>query len=152
MADKNNTQDKWLGVVIWLGLFVGTVFTSNSLMNVFSGIINAIFQMVGGDIAALFTNPGAIFLVILSLALIFLIFNAWRNMVSLTFELVLAFSGQVEGLLFLNLVDFTQSKEEEDDETDIPKSSLPSAVMRDLAFSWGLFFITFLVLPLLLQG
>ena len=152
MADKNNTQDKWLGVVIWLGLFVGTVFTSNALMNVFSGIINAIFQMVGGDIAALFTNPGAIFLVILSLALIFLIFNAWRNMVSLTFELVLAFSGQVEGLLFLNLVDFTQSKEEEDDETDIPKSSLPSAVMRDLAFSWGLFFITFLVLPLLLQG
>jgi hypothetical protein len=150
MADKNNVQDKWLGVVVWLGLFVGLVFTSNALMNVFSGIINAIFQMIGGDVTALFTSPGALFLVILSLALIFLIFNAWRNMVSLTFELVLTFSGQVEGLLFLNLVDFAKGKEE--DEMDIPKSSLPSAVMRDLAFSWGLFFITFLILPMILQG
>jgi hypothetical protein len=150
MADKNSSQDKWLGVIVWLGLFVGVVFTSNALMNVFSGIINAIFQMIGGEVSALFTNPGALFLVILSIALIFLVFNAWRNLVSLTFELVLSFSGQIEGVLFLNLVDFSKGKE--DDEVDIPKSSLPSAVMRDLAFSWGLFFITFLILPMLLKG
>lgn len=149
MADKNHSQDKWLGVTIWLGLFVGTVFTSNALLNVFGGIINAIFQMVLGDFTALFTNYGALFLVILSLALIFLVFNAWRNMVSLTFELVLAFSGQVDGRLFSNLLDFARGKE---DETDIPKSSLPSAVMRDLAFSWGLFFISFFILPLFMQG
>jgi hypothetical protein len=149
MADKNHSQDKWLGVSIWLGLFGGTVFTSNALMNVFSGIINAIFQMVLGDFTALFTNYGALFLVILSLALIFLIFNAWRNLVSLTFELVLAFSGQVEGLLFSNLLDYAKGK---DDVADIPRSSLPSAVMRDLAFSWGLFFISFFILPLFMQG
>jgi hypothetical protein len=129
---------------------VGTAFTSNALTDVFSGIISTIYQMIGGDVSELFRNFGALFLAILSLVLIFLIFNAWRNMVSLTFELVLAFSDQVEGLLFLNLVDFAQGKEE--DELDIPKSSLPSAVMRDLAFTWGLFFITYFVLPFLLQG
>ena len=150
MADKNNSQEKWIGVTIWLGLFLGLAFTSKSLIDVFQGIIQTIYQMVGGDVTALFTNFPALFLTILSLVLIFLIFNAWRNMVSLTFELVLTFSGHVEGLLFLNLVDFAQSKE--DDEVDIPKSSLPSAVMRDLAFSWGLFFITYFVLPFLLQG
>jgi hypothetical protein len=150
MADKNGSQDKWVGVTVWLGLFAGLVFTSNALKDVFSGVISTIYQMVGGDVSALFTNFSALFLAILSLVLIFLIFNAWRNLVSLTFELVLTFSGQVEGLLFLNLVDFAQGKE--DDETDIPKSSLPSAVMRDLAFSWGLFFITYFVLPFMLPA
>ncbi|MGD8456210.1 MAG: hypothetical protein PVF83_07505 [Anaerolineales bacterium] len=150
MADKNGSQDKWVGVTVWLGLFAGLVFTSNALKDVFSGVISTIYQMVGGDVSALFTNFSALFLAILSLVLIFLIFNAWRNLVSLTFELVLTFSGQVEGLLFLNLVDFAQGKE--GDETDIPKSSLPSAVMRDLAFSWGLFFITYFVLPFMLPA
>lgn len=150
MDDKNHTQDKWLGLIVWLGLFGGLVFTSNALMNVFNGIINAFFQMVGSDSSGMFTNPRVLALLFLSLVLIFLIFNAWRNMVSMTLELVMAFSGQIEGLLFLNLVDF--AKDREDDGTDIPKGSLPSAVMRDLAFSWGLFFITFLFLPVLLQG
>jgi hypothetical protein len=150
MTDKNSSQDKWLGVTIWFGLLVGAGFTSNALMNVFSGMINAIFQMVQGSLTVLFTNYSALFLAILSLALIFLIFNAWRNLVSLTFELVLAFSGQLDGPLFLNLLDFAKAKS--DEEADIPKSSLPSAVMRDLAFSWGLFFISFFILPLLMQG
>ncbi len=146
MADKNSSTDKWLAVTIWIGLLVGVGFTSNALMGVFGSIIQTIFQMVQGEMSALFSNYGALFLAILALILIFLIFNAWRNMVSLTYELILAFSGSLDGPLFMNLLDFAPTKDDEEVET--PRSSLPSVVVRDLAFLWGLFFISFFVLPI----
>lgn len=146
MADKNSSQDKWLAVTIWIGLLVGVGFTSNALMGVFGSIIQTIFQMVQGEMKALFSNYGALFLAILALIMIFLVFNAWRNMVSLTYELVLAFSGSLDGSLFMNLLDFSKGKD--DEEAEVPKSSLPSAVVRDMAFLWGLFFVSFFVLPI----
>jgi hypothetical protein len=146
MANNNASQDKWLAVTIWLGLLVGVGFTSNALMSVFGGIIQTVFQLVQGEMSGLFSNYGALFLAILALVLIFLIFNAWRNMVSLTYELVLAFSGSLDGPVFMNLLDFAKDKENET--VDVPKGSLPSAVVRDLAFLWGLFFISFFVLPI----
>jgi hypothetical protein len=145
MADNNSSQDKWLAVTIWIGLLVGVGFTSNALMNVFGGIIQTVFQLVQGDVSTLFKEPKAILLTVLALVLIFLIFNAWRNMVSLTYELVLSFSGSLDGPLFMNLLDFAEAK---DEGVDTPRSSLPSAVVRDLAFLWGLFFISFLLLAL----
>ena len=54
MADNNSSQDKWLAVSIWLGLLVGVGFTSNALMGVFGGIIQTVFQLVQGEMKALF--------------------------------------------------------------------------------------------------
>ena len=147
MANNNSSQDKWLGVTIWIGLLVGVGFTSNALMNIFGAVIQTVLQVAQGDISLLFAkeNIVSLLLVILQLIMIFLIFNAWRNMVSLTYELVLAFSGSLDESLFMNLLDF--AKDREDETIEVPKSSLPSAVVRDLAFLWGFFFISFFILP-----
>jgi hypothetical protein len=149
MANNKSSQDKWVAVVIWFGLLVAALYTSNSIVGVFGEIVNYLFNIVGGTgesvFKALSSNYGALFLILLVLALIFLIFNAWRNLVTLTFELVFAFSGELDEPLFKGLLDFEETGEEGSGEAI---RSLPSVVLRDLAISWALFYLIFFVLPI----
>lgn len=150
MANKKTSQDMWVAVVVWFGLLVAALYTSNSIVGVFGDLVNFIFSVVGGTgetvLKALFSPPfGPLFLALLALMLIFLIFNAWRNLVTLTFELVFAFSGELDEPLFKVLLDFEETGEEGSVEA---KRSLPSVVLRDLAISWALFYLFFFVLPI----
>ena len=150
MANNKTSQDKWVAIVFWFGLLVAALYTSNSIVGVFGEIVNFIFGVVGGAgesvLKALFSPPyGALFLALLALALIFLIFNAWRNLVTLTFELVFAFSGELDEPLFKGLLDFAETDEGGSAEAT---RSLPSVVLRDLAISWALFYLVFFVLPI----
>ncbi len=127
------SQKGWMSVVIWLGLFAGTAFTSNSTINVFYTIIQAVFSVLTNGIADLFNNYGVLFAVVLGIVLIFLIVSAWLGLVSYTFlvgEMVLG------------------DKEEDDD--DDSGAELPGQVARYLAFTWGLLFIMFLILPVVM--
>lgn len=150
MANNKTSQDKWVAIVFWFGLLVAALYTSNSIVGVFGEIVNFIFGSVGGTgesvLKTLFSPPyGALFLALLAVALIFLIFNAWRNLVTLTFELVFAFSGELDEPLFKGLLDFEETDEEGPAEA---RRSLPSVVLRDLAISWALFYLVFFALPI----
>ena len=149
MANKKTSQDMWVAVVVWFGLLVAALYTSNSIVGVFGDLVNFIINVVGGTgesvFKALSSNYGALFLTLLALALIFLIFNAWRHLVTLTFELVFAFAGELDEPLFRGLLDFEETGEEGSAEAI---RSLPSVVLRDLAISWALFYLFFLALPI----
>lgn len=132
--DSKLTQKGWMSVVIWLGLLGATAFTSNSTVNVFNAIIQALFSTLVTGIGDLFSNYGVLFATILGIVLIFLIISAWLGLVSYTF----AVGQMVFG-----------SEEDADDEA-ADAADLPGSVARYLAFSWGLFFILFLVLPVVM--
>ncbi len=148
MANNKTSQDKWVAVVVWFGLLVAALYTSNSIVGVFGDLVNFIISVVGGTGESLFkalsSNYGALFLILLAVMLIFLIFNAWRNLVTLTFELVIAFAGELDEPLFKGLLDFEETGEGSGE----AKRSLPSVVLRDLAISWALFYLFFLALPI----
>lgn len=143
MDEKKMAQDKWIGVVVWGVLAVGLLFTSNAMIDIFNSLISAVFSRINAGVASLFSDLPSLFVLLLALILLLALLNAWRNLVSLTFELVLAFSGKADGDLFEGLLNFSS-----DEEDAYPKSSLPSSVLRDLAIVWGLFYLIFLVLPL----
>jgi hypothetical protein len=126
---ENKTSLKgWGSVVIWLGLVAATAYTSNALITMFGQIIEFLFSSLAGDIAALFQNYGTLFATILGIGMIFLIVFAWLNLVSFTFD----------------VIDIVFAAEEE-----VEDSVYPASVIRYLAFTWGLFYILFLILPVL---
>ncbi|NIW49337.1 MAG: hypothetical protein GWN30_32595 [Gammaproteobacteria bacterium] len=136
MNSKMN-QKEWMSVVIWVGLLAGTAYTSNATVNVFNAIIQALFSTLQGGISDLFSNYGVLFAVILGIVLIFLIVSAWLGFVSYTFE--------------VGSYVFGGSEDEEDEEEFVSEmSALPGQVVRYLGFSWGLFFILFLILPMVM--
>ncbi|HAY85406.1 MAG TPA: hypothetical protein DCY42_10935 [Chloroflexi bacterium] len=131
--DSKLTQKGWMSVVIWLGLLGGTAYTSNATVNVFNAIIQALFQTLTTGIADLFQNYGVLFATLLGIVLIFLLVSAWLGLVSYTFEVG-------------NLVFGDDDEEDEDSEM----SALPGQVARYLGFTWGLFYILFLILPMVM--
>jgi hypothetical protein len=120
------SQKGWQTVVIWLGLLAAAAFTSEALYEAFYQIVSTLFGTIVGDVGALFQNYGVLFATILAIALIFLIVSAWLNLVSFTFD----------------IIDIVFEAEEE-----VEDSVYPANVVRYLAFSWGLYFILFLILP-----
>ena len=136
MNSKMN-QKEWMSVVIWVGLLAGTAYTSNATVNVFNAIIQALFSTLQGGISDLFSNYGVLFAVILGIVLIFLIVSAWLGFVSYTFE--------------VGSYVFGGSEDEDDEEEFVSEmSALPGQIARYLGFSWGLFFILFLILPMVM--
>jgi len=129
------TQKGWMSVVIWLGLLAATAYTSNATVNVFNAIIQALFSTLTTGIGDLFSNYGVLFATILGIVLIFLLVSAWLGLVSYTFV--------VSEFIFGN-------DDEEADEDDSDMSALPGQVARYLGFTWGLFFILFLILPMVM--
>ena len=126
-----------MSVVIWVGLLAGTAYTSNATVNVFNAIIQALFSTLQGGISDLFSNYGVLFAVILGIVLIFLIVSAWLGFVSYTFE--------------VGSYVFGGSEDEDDEEEFVSEmSALPGQIARYLGFSWGLFFILFLILPMVM--
>lgn len=130
--DSKLSQKAWMAVVVWLGLTAATAYTSNATYNVFNAIISALFSALPNGISDLFTNYGVLFTVILSIVLIFLVVSAWLGVVSFTFD--------IGDLVFGN-------NEEEDEDFAEDVTNTVGQVARYLGFSWGLFFILFLILP-----
>lgn len=131
------SQKAWMAVAIWLGLLAATAYTSNATVNVFNAIIQALFSSLTNGISDLFSNYGILFAVILSIVLIFLLVSAWLGLVSFTFE--------VGDLVFGKAKD---EEEEEDQAEDI--TAVAGQIARYLGFSWGLFYILFLILPVVM--
>jgi len=131
------SQKAWMGVVVWLGLLGATAYTSNATVNVFNAIIQALFSALVNGISDLFTNYGVLFAVILSIVLIFLLVSAWLALVSFTFE--------VGDLVFGKAKD---GDEEEDQAEEM--TTVAGQIARYLGFSWGLFYILFLILPVVM--
>lgn len=129
---SSKMQKSWMAVVIWVGLLAGTAYTSNATVNVFNAIIQALFSTLTTGISDLFSNYGVLFATILGIVLIFLLVSAWLGLVSYTFE--------VGSLVF-------GKDEEEQDDT---MSAQPGIVARYLGFAWGLFYILFLILPIVM--
>lgn len=135
--DSKLSQKAWMAVVVWLGLLAATAYTSNATVNVFNAIIQALFSSLVNGISDLFTNYGILFAVILSIVLIFLLVSAWLGLVSFTFE--------VGDLVFGNDRDEDEDEEHAEDITNVV-----GQVARYLGFSWGLFYILFLILPVVM--
>ncbi len=135
--DSKLSQKAWMAVVVWLGLLAATAYTSNATVNVFNAIIQALFSSLVNGISDLFTNYGILFAVILSIVLIFLLVSAWLGVVSYTFE--------VGDLVFGNAKDEDEDEEQAEDITNVV-----GQVARYLGFSWGLFYILFLILPVVM--
>jgi hypothetical protein len=132
--DSKTTQKSWMAVVIWAALLGATAYTSNATVNVFNAIIQTLFQTLVNGIGDLFTNYGVLFATLLSIGLIFLLLSAWLGLVSYTFE----------------IGSFVFGKEEDDEDNDADLFSLPGQIARYLGFSWGLFYILFLILPMVM--
>ena len=122
-----------MAVVFWAALLGATTYTSNATVNVFNAIIQTLFQTLVNGIGDLFTNYGVLFATLLSIGLIFLLISAWLGLVSYTFE----------------VGSFVFGKEEEDEE-EADLFTLPGQIARYLGFSWGLFYILFLILPMVM--
>ncbi|MCB2178674.1 hypothetical protein KQH61_04585 [bacterium] len=133
--DSKLSQKAWMAVVVWLGLAAATAYTSKATADVFYTIVSTLFSSLTNGIGDLFTNYGLLFTVILSIVLIFLIVSAWLGVVSYTFE--------VGDLVFGN----AKEDEEEDEDLADDITNTVGTVARYLGFSWGLFFIIFLLLP-----
>lgn len=131
------SQKAWMAVVVWLGLLATTAYTSNATVNVFNAIIQALFSTMVNGISDLFTNYGVLFAVILSIVLIFLLVSAWLGLVSFTFEVG-------------DLVFGKKDEEDEDDDLADEVTNTIGQVARYLGFSWGLFYILFLILPVVM--
>lgn len=130
--DSKLSQKGWIAVILWAGLLAAAAYTSNATVNVFNAIIQTLFQTLAGDISNLFSNYGVLFAVILAIGLVFLVVSAWLGLVSYTFE----------------VASFVFGDEEDGEEADL--MTFPGQVARYLGFSWGLFYILFLVLPMVL--
>jgi len=133
------SQKGWMSVVVWLGLFAGTAFSSAvtlglSVFPINIGVFSMILQFLNGfaTLDALLKDYSALFVLFLGLILIFLLISAWLYLVSYTFE--------VSNLIF--------GDEEEDDEEESGLFTLPGQITRYLGFSWGIIFIFFLIIPL----
>ena len=135
--DSKLSQKAWMAVVVWLGLLGATAYTSNATVNVFNAIIQALFSTLTNGIGDLFTNYGVLFAVILSIVLIFLLVSAWLGLVSFTFE--------VGDMVFGKADD-----EDDDDDAAEDITTVVAQVARYLGFSWGLFYILFLILPVVM--
>ena len=138
--DSKLTQKGWMSVILWLGLLVGTGFTSAvtlglSVFPINIGVFSLLFQYFGNFTAldALLKDYSALFILFLGLILIFLLISAWLYLVSFTFE--------VSNLVF-------GDDDEEDDDEDSGLFSLPGQITRYLGFAWGIIFIFFLIIPL----
>lgn len=125
------SQKGWQTIAIWLGLLAATAFTSDALYDAFYQIVSTLFSTIVGDFGALFQNYGVLFATILAIGLIFLLVSAWLNLVSFTFD----------------IIDIVFEAEEE-----VEDSVYPASVVRYLAFTWGLYFILFLILPVVYPG
>ncbi len=135
--DSKVSQKGWMAVVVWVGLLAGVAFTSNATVNVFNAIIQALFSTLTEGISSLFSNYGILFATLLGILLIFLIVSAWLGVVTFTFEVAeFVFGKKEEG--------------EEDEEEYEGLSTQPGSIVRYLAFAWGLFYIIFLVLPMVM--
>ncbi len=133
--DSKLSQKGWIAVVVWAGLLAATAYTSNATVNVFNAIIQTLFQTLVNGIGDLFTNYGVLFATLLSIGLVFLLLSAWLGLVTFTFE--------VGHLVF-------GKKEEGEEEEEDGLSTLPGQVTRYLGFSWALFYILFLILPMVM--
>ena len=134
--DSKLSQKAWIAALMWAGLLAATAYTSNATVNVFNAIIQTLFQTLVNGIGDLFSNYGVLFATLLSIGLVFLLLSAWLGLVSFTFE--------VGALVFGN----EEEEEEEIEDSDI--STLPGQIARYLGFSWGLFYILFLILPMVM--
>ncbi|MBN2044915.1 MAG: hypothetical protein JW757_07855 [Anaerolineales bacterium] len=132
--DSKTNQKGWMAVVVWVALLGATAYTSNATVNVFNAIIQTLFQTLVNGIGDLFTNYGVLFATLLSIGLVFLLLSAWLGLVTYTFE--------IGGFIF--------GKEEDEEEEDSDIFSLPGQIARYLGFSWGLFYILFLMLPMVM--
>ncbi|MEN8242723.1 MAG: hypothetical protein ABFS17_12425 [Chloroflexota bacterium] len=123
-------MDKKLSlVIVWVGLIAAAAYTSNAMIGIFGQIVEALFSTLAGDFSALFSNYGVLFTTILGIGLIFLIVSAWLNIVSYTFD--------ITDVIF-------------EVEEDVEDSTYPAAAVRYMAFTWGLFFVLFLILPMVI--
>ena len=132
--DSKHSQKAWIAALMWAGLLAATAYTSNATVNVFNAIIQTLFQTLVNGIGDLFSNYGVLFATLLSIGLVFLLLSAWLGLVSFTFE--------VGAMVF--------GKEEEDEDEDSDLTTLPGQIARYLGFSWGLFYILFLILPMVM--
>lgn len=137
--DSKLSQKGWMSVATWLGLIGVTAFTSKSIIDLFTAIVQTLFQTLTNGIGDLFSNYGVLFATILGIVLIFLILSAWLSLVSYTY---------VVGQLVFGMSEKADDEDEEGDELDAVE--LFSGVVRYLTFSWGLFFILFLILPMVM--
>jgi hypothetical protein len=132
--ELDTTNKSWMAVAIWAALLGATAYTSNATVNVFNAIIQTLFQTLVNGIGDLFSNYGVLFATLLSIGLIFLLISAWLGLVSYTFE----------------IGNFVFGKGDDDEEEEADLFTLPGQVARYLGFSWGLFYILFLILPMVM--
>ena len=121
------SQDRWMSVIMWVGLLFGAGYTSKIILDLFNPILNAVVSTLGPEgFKKIFSaeNLGALFIFILAIALIVLIYMVWSKLVSFTFEIFLPEDEEEEGLV------------------------LASDVVRFLGFSWVAFFVIYLLLPI----
>ena len=121
------SQDRWMSVIMWVGLLLGAGYTSKTILDLFNPILNAVVSTLGPDGFKNIFGPGnlgALFIFILAIALIVLIYMVWSKLVSFTFEIFLPEGEEEEGFV------------------------LASDVVRFLGFSWVAFFVIYLLLPI----
>jgi hypothetical protein len=135
----NQNSEKSIATIIWAVLFFAVAYTSNAIVGVFGQFVQAVGSIAGGQLSGLFSsgNAAVILLSLLVLALVVFAFFTWRGLVSLTLELVIAFSSEEESV-FAALLD-------SDDED--ASSSIPSTIVSNLAYLWVLYFVVFLIFP-----
>ena len=122
------SQERWMSVIVWVGLLFGAGYTSMTMMDIFNAILSTVVQSLGADgIKGIFaaSNLDALFIILLAIGLIVLLYKAWDNLVSFTFEIFLPEDEEEEGL------------------------ELASEVVRFLGFCWVAFFVIYLLLPVI---
>jgi hypothetical protein len=134
--DSKTNQKSWMAIVIWAALLGATAYTSNATVTVFNAIIQTLFQTLVNGISDLFSNYGVLFATLLGIGLVFLLLSAWLGLVSYTFE--------------IGSFVFGKDEEDDDEEDDVDLFTLPGQIARYLGFTWGLFYILFLILPMVM--
>ena len=79
--DSKLSQKGWMTVVSWLGLLGATAFTSKSIIDMFTAIIQTLFQTLQNGIGDLFSNYGVLFATILGIVLIFLVLTLISHLI-----------------------------------------------------------------------
>lgn len=160
MADNQSQthRHEWMVLMMWLGLFLGTVWTTVSII----GNIGLPVQLVSLQYSSAFTAPAnpltgqtgptlwATFLLyavaILFLVGLYFLITAWLKVGSVLLEIVVHYAREASSSsgesLFSTLL-YVGSMEGDEDrfDPDDAEGSMPGEIIRNLAFAWGCIFL-----------